>query len=212
MKFIIIHGSYGSPQENWFPYLKKKLERQKQVVVAPEFPIDNWEEITKNGSDKPPTRQNLENWLAVFEEKVLKDITVHEKPVIVSHSLGPLFALHVISKYKFELKCAVFVCPFLRKLNTQWQIDYVNQSFYKTDFDFTQLRKLIPYSVTVYSDNDPYVDRKYSREFAKKMGSIEIVVKDGKHLNAEAGFRKFPLVFELCRANYYYPKSSLFKK
>ena len=26
MNFIIIHGIYGHPEENWFPWLKNKLE------------------------------------------------------------------------------------------------------------------------------------------------------------------------------------------
>lgn len=65
----------------------------------------------------------------------------------------------------------------------------------KTKSDFTLV------SYVLYSDNDPYVDKKLSLEFAKKLSSKKILVKGGKHLNSEAGFDDFPLVFELCVKN-----------
>ncbi len=36
---FLIHGSYGHPQENWFPWLKKELESLGHKVYVPAFPI-----------------------------------------------------------------------------------------------------------------------------------------------------------------------------
>jgi predicted alpha/beta hydrolase family esterase len=35
---FIIHGSYGNPDENWFPWLKKELEQEGHKVFVPKFP------------------------------------------------------------------------------------------------------------------------------------------------------------------------------
>ena len=67
------------------------------------------------------------------------------------------------------------------------------------EFDFKKLKKLIPVSYVLYSDNDPHVSSAFSLEFAEKLGSKTILVKNGGHLNAESGFTSFPLVLELCK-------------
>ena len=58
MKFVIFHGAFGSPEGNWFPQLKEKLELFGQEVIAPQFPIDDWERFTKAGPSTKPQKQN----------------------------------------------------------------------------------------------------------------------------------------------------------
>ncbi len=196
MKFVIFHGSFGSPEGNWFPELKEKLEHFGQVVLIPKFPVDSWNELTNN--PKKQLNQSLESWLKEFE-RIQKTFKKDEKLCLVGHSLGCLFILHVVSKYNISLDSAIFVSPFLEKLNKQWQIDLVNKTFYKTDFDFKKLKASIPVSYVLYSDNDPYVDKKYALDFAEKTGSSVIFVKSAGHMNAEVNLNEFPLVYELCK-------------
>lgn len=122
-----------------------------------------------------------------------------EKLSFIGHSLGPLFILHVVEKFDLKLDSAIFISPFLEKLNKSWQIDLVNKTFYKSDFNFEKLKKLIPVSYVLYSDNDPYVDKKYSLDFVNKLGSSVILVRGAGHMNQEANLNEFPLVYELCK-------------
>jgi len=54
ISIIIIHGTGGSPNSNWFPWLKSELEKLGHTVFAPKFPT--------------PEKQSLENWLKVFKK------------------------------------------------------------------------------------------------------------------------------------------------
>jgi len=199
MKFVIFHGSFGHPQEHWFPQLKLQLESLHQDVLVPFFPCEDFDEVTKNGRNIKPTHQNLHSWFNVFEKEVLPFIKKGEKLCFIGHSLGPVFILHVVEKYKIKLDCAIFVSPFMEKLNIDlWQFDHVNESFYKTDFDFEKLKKLIPVSYVLYSESDPYVKKTHPLLFANMMNSSFIFVKKAGHMNGSVNLNEFPLVFDLC--------------
>ena len=140
MQFVIFHGSFGSPEGNWFPELKEKLEAFGQKVIVPQFPTETWEEITKAGPNVAPKYQSLENWLAVFA-KVYRDLKSGEPLCFIGHSLGPVFILHVVDRFNIQLDSAIFVSPFFVSPFTEslnlakfWQFDHVNNSFYKKRF------------------------------------------------------------------------------
>lgn len=200
MKFVIFHGSFGAPDENWFPALKEKLLLLGQKVIVPQFPCDDWEQLTKLGPKAKNKKQTLANWLKVFEKQVLPKIKKQDKLIFIGHSLGPLFILHIVNKFNLKLDSAIFVSPFLKPIGSKfWQFYKVNKTFYKANFDFKKLRKLIPVSFVLYSDTDPYVKRKFFLEFARKMASSTILVKKAGHFNAAVNFNEFPLVYELCK-------------
>ncbi|HUD19445.1 MAG TPA: alpha/beta hydrolase [Patescibacteria group bacterium] len=199
MKFVLFHGSFGNPEENWFPQLKEQLQLLDQEVVVPTFPCDDWDELTKAGLSAPPKHQSLENWFKAFDE-MYKTFDKNEKLCFIGHSLGPLFILHVVERYNIQLDSAIFISPFMSKLNKPWQFDHVNAPFYKTDFDYEKLRKRIPVSYVLYSDSDPYVEREQPVKFAEPLHSSIILVKKAGHLNAAVNLNEFPLVYELCKS------------
>lgn len=211
MKFVIIHGAFGSKDGNWFPKLKETLELFGQEVVVPQFPVDNWSDVTSFGSNVPPKFQNLNNWFKTFE-KVYKDFKKGEALCFIGHSLGCAFILHIVDKFNIELDSAIFVSPFMDRLNLEkfWQLDHVNTSFYKTDFDFDKLKKLIPASYVLYSDSDPYVSKSHVTLFAKTLDSSYIFVKRAGHLNSEVNINEFPLILELCKTRIDFPAYQAF--
>lgn len=196
MKFVIFHGSLGSNQGNWFPDLKNKLEAFNQTVICPQYSVDVESEIKPDKSYQ--TVQNLDSWMLTFEKEVLPKLSGKDKISFVAHSMGNLFVLHVIEKYKIKLDCAIFVSPFVDRLsNVPLHYQKVNETFYKY-FDFTKLHELIPTSYVLYSENDPYVEPVKAKQFAELLDSSLIFLRKAKHMNAEVNLYEFPLVFDLC--------------
>lgn len=196
MTFVIFHGAFGGPSENWFPWLKDELEASGHEVFVPKFPVEDYDQLTLSGPKTKTVNQNLHNWMAVFDELLLK---LNGKELcFIGHSIAAVFILHAVIKHNLNLDSAIFVAPFLTKLNPKlWQFQVVNQTFYNDKFDFSKLKKLIPISYTVFSDNDPYVDIKYPLRFTKKMQSEKIIVKGGKHLGSN--YKEFPLLLDLAK-------------
>lgn len=203
MQFIVFHGSYGSPEGNWFPQLKQSLELLGQEVLVPEFPVDDYDQITQIGSVEKvkQTKQNLNAWTQTFKREILPQVKKSDELCFVGHSMGPLFILHLVDKFNLQLDSAIFVSPFMEDIGQElWQFYVVARSFYDADFDFEKLKKLIPISYVLYSDNDPYVPKQLQLDFADKLNSSPILVKRGGHLNAEVNLNEFPLVLELCKS------------
>jgi len=68
---IIIHGTGGYPGENWFPWLKGKLEDEGYLVHVPRFPT--------------PENQDPEHWFEAFEKY---EEYVGIGTIIIAHSGG----------------------------------------------------------------------------------------------------------------------------
>lgn len=194
--FLILHGSFATPDSNWFMMLKERLERINQTVLLPAFPVDQYDQM----QPKSDTNENLESWLTVA--KGVLQPYLDRSFVIVGHSLGPLFALHLIEQLNLKVDCLIAVSPFLSLSDKKvpWQFQAVNRTFYKTDFNQKNLKGLIQTAYVLYSDNDPYVPSENGRAFAKLIDASEIPVKGAAHMNAEVNLREFPLVLELCKS------------
>ncbi|MDO8609056.1 MAG: alpha/beta hydrolase [bacterium] len=200
MKYVIFHGAFGNKDGNWFPYIKAELLKLNQEVILEQYPVENWDEVIKTEPSFIPKNQTLDNWIKKFEKDILPYINKDDKLCFVGHSLGPVFILHLIQKFNIQLDSAIFVEPFLLSLNNKeaWMFDVVNNSFYKHNFNYELLQKLIPTSYVVYSDND-LVPTTISLDFAHKMQSSTILLKGAKHINAPF-FTKLPIVLELCKS------------
>ena len=198
MQFVIFHGSYGNPHVNWFDDLKENLEKLGQDVLVPTFPVEKWVDVEQKGEGYNSPIQNLTSWMEVFDKDVYPLVKDRNDVCFVSHSISPIFNLHIVDKYNLQLDSAIFASPFLETL-PMWQFNAVNGTFYKSDFDFEKLQKLIPVSYTLFGDNDPYVPIEKPITFAEKMNSSKIIIKGGQHLNDDIQLTKFPLVVDLCR-------------
>lgn len=196
-----MHGSFGSPEENWFRWLEKELINAGHSVTLDQYPAEDWDSFTEKGRNRAnnePSLQSLSTWEDAFVEKTLLKIKA-DPTVVIGHSLAPLFMLHMITKYELKLKGMIAVSPFftIPEDPKLWQFWAVNKTFYKTDFDANKLRSLIPETHVVYGDNDPYVPQQEILKFAEALAAKTHVVPGGGHCGSI--FKEFPLILELLK-------------
>ena len=134
MKYLIMHGSYGSPDENWLPWLEKELKSTGGDVVLKQFPVDDWNEIERIGRENIDTYiavECLNSWEKYFTENIYPQIK-DQDVVFIGHSIAPIFMLHMLAKYDIKIKTAIFVAPFFNIPDAPnvWQFYPVNKSFY----------------------------------------------------------------------------------
>jgi len=172
-RVVIIHGSYGNPSENWFPWLAQQVRGLGHEAIVPEFPT--------------PEHQTLKNWLKVFDSEVGK---LTPNVILIGHSLGVGFILRILELTKQPVAASFLVSAFLGKLGLP-EFDKVNADFVTKPVNWKRVR-LTAGIVRVYNgDNDPYVPLSKGQEIAKALGVQLTVVKSGGHINAEAGYTQF---------------------
>jgi hypothetical protein len=177
-KVFIIHGAYGNPKENWFPWLKEKLEELNHKVIIPKFPT--------------PENQSLENWNNVFEEY---EDQIDEDSIFVGHSLAPAFILSILERIDISIKGVFFVSGFLKLLGDE-TFDVINKTFVDKDFDFIKIKQNCKKFFVYHSDNDPYVPIKCAYELADKLNVKLKIIPNAGHFNSEAGYTQFEELFE----------------
>jgi len=172
---FIFHGVGGCPEENWFPWLKQKLENQGHKVFIPQFPT--------------PENQTLENWLKVLEQyKQYLD----KHSILIGHSLGVPFILNVIEKHIVN---AVFlVAGFVGKADNEF--DEGMKTFAQREFDWAKIKNNCNNFYIYHSDNDPYLSLEKAERVSKNLDTEIKVVKGAGHFNKSAGYTIFDLLLE----------------
>ncbi|HCJ31905.1 MAG TPA: hypothetical protein DHV70_03350 [Firmicutes bacterium] len=169
--YIIIHGSFGSKDGNWFPWLKEYIEQSGKEVFVPQMPVG-------------VGNQNFENW-----SNILNQLDINENTVIIAHSIAPIFVCKYLITNQIKVKKLIFVCGFNNYSGIDSDFDAVNEPMFIDNFD--DVKKYCKDIVCYYSDNDPYVKYDVEKAFADKLTDKQYVIKNGGHINAETGYTKF---------------------
>lgn len=179
-KAFIIHGTGGSPQGNWFPWLKAELEKLKIHVFIPQLPTGE--------------KQSLSSWMTEFQ---IWGNGADEDAIMVGHSLGGAFILNFLEKSNSTVAAAFLVAPFIGKLNLP-DFDSLIGTFTEKEFNWNRIRSRCKEFFIYSSDNDPYVPLEKGEYLSRKLHSKFRIIRNAGHINADYGYTRFePLLNDI---------------
>lgn len=177
-RVFIIHGWGGNPQEGWFPWMKKELEKKGFNVEVPAMP----------NADNPA----IETWVS-FLKKAVK--SPDKGTYFVGHSIGCQTILRYLTETNAKIGGAVFVAGWftLKGLESdeEWKIA---KPWIETPIDLGKAKKCIGKCAAIFSDNDPFVPLDDSNVFRKKLGAKIIIEKQKGHFSGSDNITKLPSV------------------
>lgn len=175
-RVFIIHGWEGNPSNNWFPWLKRKLEKENFFVEALTMP-----------DAMHPT---LNSWLSYLQETI-KD--ADKNTFLVGHSLGVIAILRFLEALKPNEKIggAVLVAGFPEPI----AYDELN-SFFSKPLDYEKIKSSANAFIAIHSSNDPYIPLKNGVILQDTLGAKLIVIENAGHLNTSYGFTELPAAFD----------------
>lgn len=174
-RVIVLHGAYGGPDTNWFPWLHAELEEGGADVLRPRLPT--------------PEGQSLDTWMAAYTDAVPRAAA---RTILVGHSLGAAMALRVVEKATEPFAGLFLAAPFVGALGLP-DYDPINASFFSQPFEWEAINQLRGAACRCWAgDDDPYVPVARSRDVADRLGAPLEVFQGGGHLNGETGFTCFP--------------------
>lgn len=179
---LILHGTLGSPEVNWFLWLKEELEKKNYKVWLPKLP----------GSDVPNLNKYNE---FIFSNK---DWDFNSESIIVGHSSGAVAILALLDELSEDVivdKCILVSYVEKDSIGGNWE---PNKELFDYDFDFDKIKTKSKEFVVIHSDNDPYSPDSGAKNLADKLGG-KLIIKEGQgHFNLEVGqqYKEFPLLLD----------------
>jgi leucyl-tRNA synthetase/predicted alpha/beta hydrolase family esterase len=187
-KVLLIHGISGDSNDNWFPWVKPRLEAKGYEVLIPDLP----------NSQRP----TIAEWTKALNKL---GITKEDNLSIIAHSLGGPTAIEFIYKNKLPVNKLILVAPVAKEIGKKnWDaltseeyafVKPILQRFSKSNEHVPAIAKLVENTVLYLSDNDPYIPLAVKKSYKALQPKVEVLKKHG-HFNAGSGVLEFPKILD----------------
>jgi len=180
---VILHGTDGSPDKYWQPWLKKQLEKHGYEVYAPLLP-DN----------KRPNRKTYSQFLRDSGWDFTDNI-------VIGHSSGSTSLLNLLHEDWFpKIKATVLVGTFLNERlleGVEWYEKGQFDDLFLDKYDPAVIKKKAGKVIMLHGAEDPYCDYGDAESFAKLVDALFITVKDAKHFTGNVA--EIPQILDALR-------------
>ena len=183
MKAIMVHRWDGTPQSDWYPWLKKELEKKKWKVIIPRMPNTSEPKIKAWVNYLKKTADNCD-----------------ENTFFVGHSIGCQTILRylAVASSKLKVRGIFLVAPWLTLQNLEdKEAEAIAEPWIKTPIDFGKVKEKTKNIIVILSDDDPYVDYKKHKHLLRQKLNAKIIVERKKgQFTADDGAVKLPVILK----------------
>lgn len=180
-KVYMIHGWGGSPETDWFIWLRKQLEEKGVEVIIPEMPNTN--------------HPKIDAWVDKLKEVVEAD----ENTYLVGHSIGCQAIMRYLQELDKKIGGVIFVAGWFNLTDETWDEDYTKEiagPWLDTPIDLEKVKANCNKIIAIFSDNDPYVPVSDSELFKEKLGAEIIILSNKGHISGEDGVKELPEAYD----------------
>ncbi len=176
-KVFIVHGWEAHPEDEWYPWLKKELEKKGFQVEVPQMP----------NTDEP----EIGAWLSFLKKKVGTPTT---ETFFVGHSIGCQTILRYLESLSSDAKVGgvIFVAGWFHLTNLETEAEETAKPWLETKIDFAKVKKHTKNFVAIFSDNDFWVPLDDAKIFEEKLNAKIITKHKMGHFRVKDGVGKFP--------------------
>lgn len=170
-RVYLIHGWEGTPDNNWLPWLKNKLEEKGFEVFAPLMP----------GTEKPVKSV----WFKTMQELVKNP---DENTYLVGHSMGCQAVQRYLESLEGDMKIggAVLVAGWINDPKwdgrTEEEMEVVHDWF-DIPKDYEKIKSHCNKFISIFSSDDPFILKPNWKEAEEILGSEVIVLENRGHFD-----------------------------
>ena len=190
--YVIVHGTFGHPGENWFPWLAEEIAKldksgktKREDILIPHFPSS--------------ASADYDSWKSVILGYIDSGI-INKNTIFICHSLGPLFISKVLIEKQIKVKGMISVEAAANHLMGNESFDKINSTFFIPSWDYLdQVKKYLDFNYCFYTDNDPHIPFNILKEYVDHAATKSFFIPNSGHFNEAAGYTKFPQLLELIK-------------
>jgi leucyl-tRNA synthetase len=167
-RFILLHGRAGSPDTNFFPWLKKKLENLGYEVFVPSLPNPN----------EPDEIEQA--------DYVIKNFILDKETVILGHSSGGLAGLKILESNVKIAKLILLGTPHSKKFLDGRSRPSVVRAI-ERGFNFEKIKRNCDEFFSISDSSDHIVPAKDGEYYASVLNTnnVKILAKKSHFVNQE---------------------------
>ena len=185
-RVFIIHGWHGYPEEGWFPWLKKELEKNNFKVETPKMP----------NTDSP----NIKSGTSFLSKLVKK---TDESTYFVGHSIGCQTILRYLETLNPNTKIGgmILVAPWMTLNEATYKEEgeegrKIAKLWIETPINFKKIKTMTNNIIAVFSDNDPYVPLENINIFEKELNATIILEQKKGHFSGDDNIKELSIALK----------------